>query len=737
MKELVARYLLQPLGLAYESHAPVASPGCVASDNISAQRQAALTRCQGQSTHWVLDDINLVSGWYMLEIEHSSLSIGCILTLEYPCGHCEFLRLSSKPVCKRIVRLDNRLTRCVIHIDQPDCTLSRIRFRVLTQAFAQNRLSRRLQNRSSGHTEAGIDTATSYSTYQANLHDGLSPVSSDCLSSFDSGLQIPPRGAGEGCELGLCLIAPVLQKHQIIHSSVKNALRFARESGWRVDWHQRHETGASTNDHLLERRLFVMMILPDVEYRLDVFHQMLSVVNATTCLVYADHDHIDDNGAHHDPVLKPQWNPELLLNTDYIRLPWMIGGCQAHRMLAAYAAEGVIECGNILLNAALGTTEVTKQAALVDALPTAKELQSRVCHCSSIEALSAQQVTRIPRILASLRVSSKQDVENKVSTTNTWRRRVVHALSDAGVSAQVHSSPDNNSHRILWPLGPDIPSVDIIIPSRDKIDVLKTCVESIVSKTHYANYRFILVDNESSEMETESYYQSLLTDSRFTLLRYPGAFNYSAINNFAVRHSLADVLILLNNDTEVLSSHWLDEMVRQAMRPEIGCVGAKLYYSNGRVQHGGVILGITGITGHAHRYSLRNARGYCDRLLMTQNLSAVTAACLAVRRSVWIEVGGLDEQRLAVAWNDVDFCLKVQQAGYKNLWTPHAELFHHEGLSRGSDDTPGKIKRVNAERQTMIDRWGLNDVDDPAYHPLLTHDSESFTVSSSNSPGRS
>ena len=211
------------------------------------------------------------------------------------------------------------------------------------------------------------------------------------------------------------------------------------------------------------------------------------------------------------------------------------------------------------------------------------------------------------------------------------------------------------------------------------------------------------------EDETERYYQSLENDERVRLIRYKQPFNYSAINNFAVGCTDAPILVLLNNDTEVISASWLDELVRQALRPDVGCVGAKLYYSNGRIQHAGVVVGITGVAGHAFRYERGDEDGYCGRLQASQNYTAVTAACLAVRRETYLQVGGFDQDNLSVAWNDVDFCMKVQASGLRNVWTPYAELFHHEGLSRGSDDTPAKIQRVNAERRVMMERWALSE----------------------------
>jgi GT2 family glycosyltransferase len=184
----------------------------------------------------------------------------------------------------------------------------------------------------------------------------------------------------------------------------------------------------------------------------------------------------------------------------------------------------------------------------------------------------------------------------------------------------------------------------------------------------------------------------------------------------------------VNNDIEVISPDWLAEMVSHALRPEIGCVGAKLYYADETIQHGGVILGLGGVAGHAHRYFPRQSTGYCNRLQVVQNFSAVTAACLVVRKSVYLEVGGLEEKKLQVAFNDVDFCIKVREAGYRNLWTPYAELFHHESKSRGMDDTPEKQARFQREFKFMQDKWGRLLQQDPSYSPNLTFCYEDFSI---------
>jgi GT2 family glycosyltransferase len=212
------------------------------------------------------------------------------------------------------------------------------------------------------------------------------------------------------------------------------------------------------------------------------------------------------------------------------------------------------------------------------------------------------------------------------------------------------------------------------------------------------------------------------------VLRYDKPFNYSAINNFGAKYAKGSLLGLVNNDVEVISPEWLTEMVSHAIRPDIGCVGAKLYYGNDTIQHAGVILGIGGVAGHSHKHFRRNDYGYFSRLRLVQEISAVTAACLIVKKTVFKDVNGLDEANLTVAFNDVDFCLKVGRLGFRNLWTPYAELYHHESVSRGAENSPVKIKRFNTECDFMMKKWSLSLLNDPFYNSNLSNKFEDFRL---------
>jgi len=258
--------------------------------------------------------------------------------------------------------------------------------------------------------------------------------------------------------------------------------------------------------------------------------------------------------------------------------------------------------------------------------------------------------------------------------------------------------------------------------------ILEKCIDSLTSLTDYEPYELLVVDNGSDEEETLQYLEKLKADPRITVLDYPWPFNYSAINNFAVKKARGAVLCLLNNDIEIINGDWLKIMVSLAVRPETGAIGAKLLYPDHRIQHAGVILGLGGVAGHAYLLKDENYIGQMGRALLMQNYSAVTAACMVVEKAKYEQVGGFNENELKIAFNDIDFCIRLMQAGYRNVWTPEAKLIHHESVSRGFDDTPDKQERFKSEINYMKETWGEILENDPAYNPNLTLDHEAFTL---------
>ncbi|MEZ5673230.1 MAG: glycosyltransferase [Thiotrichaceae bacterium] len=257
---------------------------------------------------------------------------------------------------------------------------------------------------------------------------------------------------------------------------------------------------------------------------------------------------------------------------------------------------------------------------------------------------------------------------------------------------------------------------------------MKIIVTGILQHTDYPQLELIIVDNGSVAMETLTYLQQLQQDSRIIVLRHDAEFNYSQLNNLAVTHAHGEVLALLNNDLEIIHRDWLKEMVSHALRPEIGAVGAKLYYSNNMIQHAGVIVGLGGLAGHNFKFLPKQFTGYYWKPFLTQNYSAVTGACLVLRKQVYDAVGGLNEKQLKVAFNDVDLCLKIGALGYRIIWTPYAELYHHESVSRGADLTVRKYLRLQSEIRYMQTQWATQLAADPFYNPNLTIQFEDFSL---------
>lgn len=274
-----------------------------------------------------------------------------------------------------------------------------------------------------------------------------------------------------------------------------------------------------------------------------------------------------------------------------------------------------------------------------------------------------------------------------------------------------------------------LPTVSVIVPTRNRLDLLRTCLDGLVG-TDYPAMEVIVVDNGSDDPATLEYLVAL-DPARFRVLRDDGPFNFSRLNNRAAQLATGDLLCLLNNDIEMLAPDWLAIMARQALRPEVGAVGARLLYPDGRIQHAGVVLGICGGAAHAHRLLRPEAEGYFRRHALPQFVSAVTAACLVVRRESFEAVGGLDEANFAVAFNDVDLCMRLNQRGWQALYEPRATLVHHESVSRGLDRDPVGAARLAGELAALKARWGTGDMDrqvDPFHHPQLSRYSERFAI---------
>lgn len=345
----------------------------------------------------------------------------------------------------------------------------------------------------------------------------------------------------------------------------------------------------------------------------------------------------------------------------------------------------------------------------------------------------ARKIVHIPKILYYWRAhkaSVASDVGAKPYVIEAAHRAVSDHLKRIGLPGQVLDSAVPSMYRLKY----DIPKkalVSIVICTKDHIDDLKKCVDSILAKTTYPNYEILIVENNSTEPETFAYYRQLERDERIRVVTWESPnreFNYSAINNFGVAQAKGKYVLLLNNDTEVISPEWLEEMVMYAQRSDVGAVGVKLYYPDDTVQHAGIGIGLLTLAGHYHRGFPRQHPGYMGRLSYAQDVSAVTAACVMLRREVWDQVGGLDET-FKVAFNDVDLCMRIRQAGYLIIFTPFAELYHYESKSRGLDEAPEKRARFLGEVERFQTRWAKELAEgDPYYNPNFSLDKEDFSI---------
>jgi glycosyltransferase involved in cell wall biosynthesis len=415
-------------------------------------------------------------------------------------------------------------------------------------------------------------------------------------------------------------------------------------------------------------------------------------------LIYSDEDKIDQSGRRFAPYFKCDWNVDLFY---------------AHNMichLGVYKTDLIRSIGGFRVG-----FEGSQDYDLA-------------LRC--IEQIKDDEIHHIPRVLYHWRMheaSTASSVGVKPYASRAGEKALAEHFERRHIQAAVELTAPH-MRRVRYMLPKDPPLVSLIIPTRNGLQLIRQCLTSILQKTAYPNYEVIIVDNGSDDPATIRYFESLQTDARVHILRDDRPFNYSALNNGAVKTAKGEVIGLLNNDLEVISPEWLSEMVSIVLQPGVGAVGARLWYPDKTLQHGGVVLGLGGVAGHSHKHLPHYSYGYACRAVATQSFSAVTAACLLIRKSVYEEVGGLNERDLSVAFNDVDFCLRVKGTGYRNVWTPYAELYHHESATRGLEDTPEKQARFTKEIHYMKRRWSGLLQNDPAYSPNLTLDYEDFSL---------
>lgn len=461
-----------------------------------------------------------------------------------------------------------------------------------------------------------------------------------------------------------------------------------------------HISAASNSALEIADGEWIALLDHDDELHQHALYHAVKVMNdkPNTQLIYTDEDKIDQDGLRSGPHFKTDWNLDLLYSQNYV----------SH--LGIYKANLLKNIGGFRLG-----YEGSQDYDLL--LRYSREIDHA-------------KIVHIPKVLYHWRMvegSTAMASEQKSYTTEAGIKALKDHFTVLNKGVIVEKGKHENIYKVNWQIQ-DEPFVSLIIPTYNAYEITKQAIDSILNKSTYSNFEILLVDNNSDEPTALNYFKDIDKHDKVTVLRYPHPFNYSAINNFAVEKAKGEIIGLINNDIEVISPEWLTEMVSHAQREDIGCVGAMLYFGNETVQHAGIILGIGGVAGHSHKYFKRDVPGYFSRLKIVQNLSAVTGACLLVRKAVFNKVNGLNEDDLAIAFNDVDFCLKVNSAGYRNLWTPYAELYHYESISRGAEDDPEKIFRFNNEASYMKDTWKTNRKSDPFYNSNLTLIREDFSI---------
>lgn len=460
-----------------------------------------------------------------------------------------------------------------------------------------------------------------------------------------------------------------------------------------------HISAASNSALELCRGEWIALMDHDDVLTEDALFQVVAAIHAQpeARLLYSDEDKVDEGGRRFDPHFKPDWDPHLFLSYNLV--------CH----LAVFHAPLVREAGGFTLGM--------------------EGAQDYDLALRCIERIAPRQVHHIPRILYHWRAhaqSTAQAQEAKPYAVMAGERALNAHFARTGAAATAEA--DGQGYRVRYHLPDPAPLVSIVIPTRNGLALLRQCVDSIRAKTTYPRYEIVVVDNGSDDPATLAWLEQLRAQPGCRVLRDDRPFNYSQLNNAAVASCAGELVALLNNDIEVITPGWLDEMASVAWQPGVGAVGARLWYPDDTLQHGGVIVGLGGVAGHSHKGLLRGHAGYAARVRYRGGYSAVTAACLVVRRSAYLQVGGLNENELKVAFNDVDFCLKLREAGYRNVWTPYADLYHHESASRGAEDTPAKQARFTGEVEYMRTRWPGVIAADPAYNPNLTLDHEDFSL---------
>jgi len=460
-------------------------------------------------------------------------------------------------------------------------------------------------------------------------------------------------------------------------------------------------SGASNAALKMATGEYIALMDNDDEITPDALYEMVKAINEENAeFIYSDEDFISTEGVYSNPHFKPDFSPDLLLSHNYI----------TH--FTCFKKTLLDKTG--LFNPDFdGAQDYDLFLRLTEQTSNIYHIQKVLYHWRTLET------------------STSANSEAKPEAIERGRTALQETLKRRGIEGTVEHGNMHHYFRVKYPIKNN-PLVSIIIPFKDKPELLDMSINSILEKSSYENYEIIGISNNSEEKETFKMMTLLeKKDSRVSFYEYNTEFNYADINNHGVNtYAKGEHILLLNNDIEVISPNWIEAMLEHSQREEVGCVGAKLYYPNDTVQHAGVIIGLGGYAGHSHKMYPRDNPGYFNRLNAIQNLSALTAACLMIKKSIYSEVDGLDAVKFKVAYNDVDFCLRVREKGYLNIFTPYAEMYHHESISRGYETTPEKIARFQTEKDALLERHKeILANGDPYYNPNLSHDKEDFSVS--------
>ncbi|MCJ2086073.1 glycosyltransferase family 2 protein [Methylobacterium sp. E-005] len=484
--------------------------------------------------------------------------------------------------------------------------------------------------------------------------------------------------------------------------AIPRILARAAEADPRIRVLTRPENGhiaRATNDALgLARGVACAFMDHDDALSADALYEVARALrrDPDLVLIYSDEDKIDGRGRRFDPHFKAGFDRELLYAQNYIN------------HLTVVRTESLRALGGLR--------------------PGFEGSQDHDLLLRLTDGLDPARIRHIPRVLYHWRAALGSGTFSDRSLARAEAARL-RALEEVVAPWGGRAQPGPNGfNRLIRPLPEPPPRVSAIIPTRDRAEILSVTLDGLLTATDYPDIEAVILDNDSREPETAALFARYRDDPRVRIVTVPGAFNFSDLSNRGAAAATGSILLFLNNDIEVLEPDWLTEMVRHAVRPEIGAVGAKLLYPDRTIQHGGIVLGIGGVAGHSHLGVPDADPGYFCRMVMAHEVSAVTGACLAMRADVFAEVGGFDAIALKVAFNDVDLCLKIRRAGYRIVWTPFARLIHHESKSRGAEDTPEKQKRFEGEVLTMLDRWGPELRADPYYNINLSRNSGHYRV---------